>query len=86
MSGRSIGYLCLVITSVGWALNWPLIKVILQDWPPLFARGLAGVRRSTLVVNLPSDPGELTVGLRTIVEVLPQAVRGLSNRPASPAN
>jgi len=52
----------------------------------VLTRGLAGVRRSTLVVNLPSDPGELTVGLRTIVEVLPQAVRGLSNRPASPAN
>ncbi len=39
---RSIGFLCLGVTAVGWALNWPLIKLLLQEWPPLFARGLAG--------------------------------------------
>ncbi|WP_407167225.1 DMT family transporter [Bradyrhizobium sp. ORS 111] len=39
---RSIGFLCLVVTACGWALNWPLMKLLLQQWPPLFARGLAG--------------------------------------------
>src|SRR5262245_17834951 len=39
---RSIGFLCLVVTAFGWALNWPLMKLLLQQWPPLFARGLAG--------------------------------------------
>src|SRR3954454_24570601 len=40
---RRIGLLCLAITAVGWGLNWPIIKLILRDWPPLFARGTAGL-------------------------------------------
>ena len=40
---RTIGSLCLCVTAFGWALNWPLMKLLLQQWPPLFARGLAGV-------------------------------------------
>lgn len=45
----SIGVLCLVVTSVGWGLNWPAMKLLLHDWPPLFARGLAGVIAAVLV-------------------------------------
>lgn len=52
MSGQAIGFLCLAITSVGWALNWPLIKIILADWPPLFARGLAGVIAAVLLAAI----------------------------------
>jgi len=40
--GKWIGFLCLGVTAFGWALNWPLMKLLLQQWPPLFARGLAG--------------------------------------------
>jgi drug/metabolite transporter (DMT)-like permease len=40
---RRIGLLCLAITAVGWGLNWPIIKLILREWPPLFARGTAGL-------------------------------------------
>src|ERR1700753_3413445 len=40
---RSVGFLCLGVTATGWALNWPLMKLLLLQWPPLFARGLAGV-------------------------------------------
>jgi drug/metabolite transporter (DMT)-like permease len=40
---RRIGLLCLAITAVGWGLNWPVIKLILREWPPLFARGAAGL-------------------------------------------
>src|SRR5215212_4868690 len=40
---RRIGLLCLAITAVGWGLNWPVIKLILREWPPLFARGTAGL-------------------------------------------
>src|SRR5215218_4589474 len=40
---RQIGLLCLAITAVGWGLNWPIIKLILREWPPLFARGTAGL-------------------------------------------
>ena len=38
-----LGLLCLVVTAVGWGLNWPVMKVVLREWPPLFARGVAGV-------------------------------------------
>lgn len=44
---RFNGMMALAVTIVGWGLNWPLIKFILQDWPPLFARGLAGVVAGT---------------------------------------
>ena len=44
-----IGFICLVVTASGWALNWPLMKILLRDWPPLFARGLAGVTASLIL-------------------------------------
>lgn len=44
-----LGFLCLGVTAAGWALNWPLMKLLLQQWPPLFARGLAGVAASLIL-------------------------------------
>jgi len=38
-----IGFVCLGVTAAGWALNWSLMKILLQSWPPLFARGVSGV-------------------------------------------
>ncbi len=35
--GKWIGFLCLGVTAFGWALNWPLMKLLLQQWPALFA-------------------------------------------------
>lgn len=49
---RSIGFLCLVVTAFGWALNWPLMKLLLQQWPPLFARGLAGTLAGLIFASL----------------------------------
>jgi drug/metabolite transporter (DMT)-like permease len=49
---RSIGFLCLVVTAFGWALNWPLMKLLLQQWPPLFARGLAGTLAAVIFAAL----------------------------------
>jgi hypothetical protein len=43
--GKWIGFLCLGVTAFGWALNWPLMKLLLQQWPPLFARGARRRRR-----------------------------------------
>src|SRR5215203_1490902 len=40
---RRMGLLCLAVTAVGGGLNWPIIKLILRKWPPLFARGTAGL-------------------------------------------
>lgn len=49
---RSIGFFCLVVTAFGWALNWPFMKLLLQQWPPLFARGLAGILAAVILAAL----------------------------------
>ena len=41
-SARAVGFICLLVTSVGWGLNWPAMKVLLRELPPLFARRAAG--------------------------------------------
>ncbi len=43
----------------------------------MLTRGLAGIRRSTLIVNLPGDPAQARIALQTVVGVLPRAVRSL---------
>ena len=55
---RSIGFLCLLVTAFGWALNWPLMKLLLQQWPPLFARGLAGTLAALLLAVLALGRGQ----------------------------
>lgn len=55
---RSIGFICLGVTAFGWALNWPLMKLLLQQWPPLFARGLAGVCAALILATLARTRGE----------------------------
>lgn len=37
------GMLCVLATSVGWGLNWPVMKYLLQECPPLLARGSSGM-------------------------------------------
>lgn len=55
---RSIGFLCLLVTAFGWALNWPLMKLLLQLWPPLFARGLAGICAAVILGSLALARGQ----------------------------
>jgi drug/metabolite transporter (DMT)-like permease len=43
LHSRHIGLACLAFTVAGWGLNWPFLKLLLMEWPPLFARGTAGV-------------------------------------------
>ncbi len=43
LRARRIGLWCLAVTSIGWGLNWPAMKLLLRELPPLFARGSAGV-------------------------------------------
>ncbi len=38
-----LGFLLLAITSVGWGLNFPIMKHLLTEWPPLSSRGLCGI-------------------------------------------
>jgi drug/metabolite transporter (DMT)-like permease len=46
------GLVFLAITSVGWGLNWPIMKHLLGEWPPLSARGWTGVAGGTLLALL----------------------------------
>jgi drug/metabolite transporter (DMT)-like permease len=66
-----IGSICLLVTASGWALNWPLMKILLRFWPPLFARGLAGVIAALILSMIARGKREvLTVPRRTIPRLL----------------
>ena len=57
----SAGLVFLAITSVGWGLNWPIMKQILTEWPPLSARGLTGVAGGLLLAALAVMRGQSLV-------------------------
>jgi len=44
------GLVFLLLTSVGWGLNWPVMKHLLTEWPPLSARGLCGLVGAALLM------------------------------------
>jgi drug/metabolite transporter (DMT)-like permease len=46
------GLAFLAITSICWGLNWPVIKHILVEWPPLSSRGLAGIAGAAMLAGL----------------------------------
>lgn len=52
------GLICLAITSVGWGLNWPVMKYLLTEWPPMSARGLTGVVGGLLLAALALARGQ----------------------------
>lgn len=37
------GLAFLLVTATGWGVAWVVFKIILSEWPPLFARGVAGL-------------------------------------------
>jgi drug/metabolite transporter (DMT)-like permease len=43
ISSRAVGAGALLVTALGWGFGWVALKVVLQTWPPLFARGIAGL-------------------------------------------
>jgi drug/metabolite transporter (DMT)-like permease len=62
VADRQFGHLFLLVTAVGWGLNWSVLKFVLQDWPPLFARGAAGLLGAMGLVGIALFRGErLTV-------------------------
>ncbi|HVI30123.1 DMT family transporter [Hansschlegelia sp.] len=52
------GVACLLVATVGWGLNWPIVKLLLQEWPPLFARGSAGLAAAAVLAALAMAKGE----------------------------
>ena len=53
-----LGLLLLAITSVGWGLNWPVMKFLIAELPPLTARGLTGLVGGALLMGLATARGE----------------------------
>ena len=49
---KTIGYLLLLITSIGWGLNWPVTKHLLSELPPLSMRGISGVIGAVLLAGV----------------------------------
>jgi molybdopterin biosynthesis enzyme MoaB len=52
----------------------------------MLSRAVAGIRGSTLIVNLPGSPMGAVENLQTILPVLPHAVQLLTNDPESEAS
>ncbi len=52
------GLVFLAITSVGWGLNWPIMKYLLTEWPPLSARGWTGIVGGALLALLALARGQ----------------------------
>ncbi|MDB5620497.1 DMT family transporter [Tardiphaga sp.] len=52
------GLLFLTITSVGWGLNWPVMKFLISELPPLSARGFTGMIGGGLLAVLALWRGE----------------------------
>jgi drug/metabolite transporter (DMT)-like permease len=61
-----IGVGCLVITAVGWGLNWPATKFLLEQCPPLTARGIAGIVASLALAGIAVSRGETLAVPRTL--------------------
>lgn len=43
------GAVCVVLTALGWGLNWPLTKVLIESFPPISARGMTGLVASAIL-------------------------------------
>jgi probable blue pigment (indigoidine) exporter len=55
---RLVGVACLMVTAFGWGLNWPATKLLLQQCPPLTARGIAGIVASLVLGRVAASRGE----------------------------
>lgn len=53
-----LGLVFLLIASVGWGLNFPIMKHLLTEWPPLSARGLCGVAGAAALALIALARGE----------------------------
>jgi drug/metabolite transporter (DMT)-like permease len=71
LSARWTGFLFLGVTSIGWAVNWAAIKILLREWPPLFSRGISGVAAGIILAGVAVGFGEsLRIPRRGIVPLL----------------
>lgn len=60
-SPRFLGSVALLLTAFGWGFGWLAMKLVLQSWPPLFGRGLAGLLAAGLLALVALARGERLV-------------------------
>ncbi|PLQ00969.1 EamA family transporter [Cupriavidus pauculus] len=70
-SGASgVGWLLVIVTAVGWGFGWPAMKILIHDWPALFARGSAGMLAALGLAVLAAVRGESLVPPRGLARRL----------------
>jgi len=57
-ASQTAGKALLLVTALGWGLNWSVLKFVLHDWPPLFARGTAGLLGALCLALLAKARGD----------------------------
>lgn len=66
-----LGLAFLLVASVGWGLNFPIMKYLLSEWPPLSSRGLSGIGGATALALMAFLQGErLSVPPRIRLQLL----------------
>jgi drug/metabolite transporter (DMT)-like permease len=70
LAERRAGLLLLLVTAVGWGSNWPMVKLLLQEWPPLFARGVGSVAAEVLLTAIAVVRGDPLAVERRVVPAL----------------
>ena len=55
---RMIGMACVMLTALGWGLNWPATKFLLAICPPLSARGVSGLTAGGILFLVAALLGE----------------------------
>src|SRR5207244_11657084 len=95
-----LGLILLAVTSVGWGLNFPIMKHLLTEWPPLSSRGLCGIagavcaRAAAEIERAAADVAAVDAGLDAddrrlgrvhgAGTVVAQCQRGRGARPIDP--
>ncbi len=55
---ETAGLLLLLATTLGWGLNWPVMKALLAELPPLTARSWAGIAGGLMLAAIARARGE----------------------------
>ncbi|MCX7931929.1 MAG: DMT family transporter [Rhodovarius sp.] len=58
MRGQALGAVLVFGTALSWGSNWPMLKLLLEELPPMTARGVAGVAAGVMLAALAWPAGQ----------------------------
>jgi drug/metabolite transporter (DMT)-like permease len=58
ISRETVGFVCVILTAIGWGLNWPATKFLLATCPPLSSRGVSGLAAGVMLLGVAAVRGE----------------------------